>query len=60
MFPCVCACVRTCGPCAQPRLREALRVRHMQMAVSHGRAVDAVTDSLVKFQQSVCVCVCVK
>ena len=47
---CVCVCACTCGPSVQPHSREALRVRYMRMAVSHGRAVDVVTDSLVKFQ----------
>lgn len=40
--PHVCACV-----CAQPRV-----CVYMWIAVSHGRAADVVSDSLVKFQQS--------
>lgn len=37
-----CVCV-----CAQPRV-----CVYMWIAVSHGRAADVVSDSLVKFQQS--------
>lgn len=47
---CVCVCVCTCGPCVHPRLYVAPCVCYMWMAVSHGHAVDAVTDSLVKFR----------
>lgn len=48
----VCVCVRTCGPVCSlhPRLYVALSVRYMWIAVSHGHAVDVVTDSLVKFR----------
>ena len=43
---CVCVCACTCGQCTSA----ALHVRYMWIAVSHGHAVDVVTDSLVKFQ----------
>lgn len=56
---CVCLCgvyvrVRARGGCARARM--CVRVRACAFtcgfAVSHGRAADVVSDSLVKFQQS--------
>lgn len=47
-----CVCIRTHAGCvcSPTRLYVAPRVRYMWIAVSHGHAVDVVTDSLVKFQ----------
>lgn len=49
---CVCARVRKCtrGLCEHPHSYVAAHVRYMWIAVSHGHAVDVVSDSLVKFQ----------